>query len=280
MNLATLYLFAVLLFVPALFVESQTTLPAPRNVRNLTPNFRTTLTIAWQNPAGVFYPSYNLYYFSNVDPTVRVISVQALEYQLTNLMPSQTYTIQVAGVLNSVESVRSNPVTFSTTPADPKTTPTLGISVPTCSVSLGNDLTCSWILGPRAVQQINVRIKCPRGSPGAPYIRRKFIRGNPFPSSFTTNLDNQAGKTCKVFFRALYKEVPNQAPYARFARKMKTIRITLNAARNFWVPGAGLVSPLPPLFHLTLSDWYSSYDKTEIESKKEWDWEGKWEKDI
>jgi len=231
MKLSTLLLFAVLICIPAL-IQSQTGLPPPRNVRDLTPNQRTIKTIAWQNPAGIFYQSYNIYYFSNVDPTVRVVSgIQSYSYVLSAannaiIQPGLIYSIQVSGVnAAGVESDRSAALVLATSPADPKINPALGITQPFCSVSSINDLTCSWALGVRPYKVINVRIKCPRDRQGPPRIRRKFIRGGQI-TSFTTSLYQSAGKTCKVFFHVLYVE-SIQPPYPRYARKMKSVRVTL-----------------------------------------------------
>jgi len=231
MNLSALYLFAVLLFVPA-FVESQT-LTAPRNLQIITPNQRSVVKVSWQNPAGLFYPSYNLYYTSSADSIVHeVTGISAFTYTITTLNSGVTYSIQVTGVLNGQESPKSNSVSFTTSAADPKINPSLGISTPNCTVDSVNDVTCGWTLGTVTYKQINVRIKCPKGVSGAPWIRNKYIRHGT-TTSFTINLNQWAGKTCKIFFHVMYVQSnsPPSLPNLRFSRKMKGVRVTLNPAQ-------------------------------------------------
>jgi hypothetical protein len=210
-------------------------LQPPRDVNDLTPNQRTFKTITWRQPAGYFYPSYNLYYSSNADPTVRSITgIRALQYVLdfaSNqfIIPGNVFTIQITGVsYDGRESPKSAPLIItkaSTAPADPKINPALGITNINCAVNANAQLTCNWLNGPRTYKVINVRIKCPKGFPGAPRIRRKFIRGG-LATSFTTSLYKSGGQVCKVFFHALYVE-STKPPYPRFGRKYKAIRVTV-----------------------------------------------------
>jgi len=218
-------------------ISASLNLQPPRNVQNLTPNQRELITVAWNQPAGYFYPSYNLYYSTSADATLREITgISALQYVLKypavpQILPGLTYTIYVTGVAaNGIESPKSAPLTTTTSSADPKLQPAQGITNIVCSVSAANMLTCSFTPGTQAYKQLNVRIKCPRGGPGAPRIRRAYIRT--VVSSYSRDLSRSPGQTCRVSFDAIYPAISSttsSGPYTRFGRKFVT-RVTTNPA--------------------------------------------------
>jgi len=182
----------------------------------------------YTEPAGFFYPSFNIYYKITGAATYTVIkNVQALSYTFTGaqLLAQTSYEFQVTGVtFAGVESPMSPPNTFVTAAPDPRILPSAGVS--NIQITAGvRTVTFSYTLGTSSVNVVHFRAHCKKPD-GHPYIIRRNVRK--LGTTTTKTLGGfKSGSTCKVRIRIYYKDEATDNAEARKGKNMKAVSLTI-----------------------------------------------------